>query len=174
LGPPIFLGVPLDDSILAQQILLDLLRGKSTGFVKISIKSMVDGNLYGGPLLVAIHNFTGEHKRGLSERLVYEVSTQLPKQYIFKINRVPKTLMEGEVIYQPHEFIIYIANGEYIGGMYLVIEPDELIKNVDVEINLNLKNATSIKFQQASNTSLKYSLSGASNIVLRECPQKST
>jgi len=43
LGPPLIVGAPLGDTILAQQILLDLLQGKSTGYVKLIIKPIVNG-----------------------------------------------------------------------------------------------------------------------------------
>jgi len=42
LGSPLIVA-PFGDTILAQQILLDLLQGKSTGYVRLIIKPIVNG-----------------------------------------------------------------------------------------------------------------------------------
>ena len=60
----------------------------------------------------------------------------LPKQHVFKVNRIPIEVRDGKVVYMEQEFFIYIANREYIGGTYIVIEPDKPIVKMDVEVEL--------------------------------------
>ena len=71
--------------MLCQEILYGMINGKLTGFIKINVNAVVGGEKCGKPLIIAVHNFTAEHKTGLSDRLVYENITLL-KQYVFKVN----------------------------------------------------------------------------------------
>jgi len=151
---------------LAQQILLDMMKGKLTGFVKIKVTAIVNGSEYNGPLLIAIHNFTGEHKSELSERLVFDKSAIFPRQFIFKVNRIPITVIKGKIIYKPHEFFIHIANRKYIGGFYLIVEPDKPIKSIEVNIRLHPKKLTVKSFISSTSKHLV-----SSNLVMNECPE---
>ena len=138
LAPPLIVGTPLNDSLLAQQLLIDMLKGKLTGFIKLTVKPTINGTpIHDTVWFIAVHNFTGyEHKLGLSSRIIYEKFVK-PGVYYLKVNRIPVgTNFKGEVKYRYVEFYIHIATEKYSGGIYVVIEPDLPIKNVEVTVPL--------------------------------------
>ncbi len=101
-----------------------MMKGKLTGFIKIRITPIVNGSEYYGPLLIAIHNFTGERKSGLSERLILDKSAIFPRQFIFKVNRIPISVIKGKIIYKPHEFFIQKPT---VDGMKLALHQPILL-----------------------------------------------
>jgi hypothetical protein len=141
--PAIMLGFSIGDIPLAYQLLFDLLQGRLTGFVKLTVKPVVNGTLVQDPLwFIAIHDFTGEeNKYGLSNRIVYDklygMSVTPPLTYIIKVNRIPiKSTATGKTVYKPVELYVHVATEHYAGGMFVVIEPDQPIKSVEVTVPL--------------------------------------
>ncbi|MCS7364131.1 MAG: hypothetical protein NDF54_01675 [archaeon GB-1867-035] len=141
LAPSIMIGAPLEDSILAQQILIDMLNGKLTGFIKLTVKPIVNNTpIQDTVWFIAIHNFTGqEHKYELSDRIIYEKFVK-PGTYNIKVNRIPiGVTLKGKTKYRHIELYVHVATEKYSGGMYIVIEPDLPIKNVEVKVPLHMR-----------------------------------
>lgn|GEM_PF-3373755 len=145
--PTIILRTPIEDTLLANQLLLDLIQGKLTGFIKLTIKPVIGETLVKDTVwFIAIHNFTGsEHKySGLSDRIVYDKFVK-PGTYNIKVNRIPiKSTATGKTIYKYVELYVHVATEHYSGGVYLVIEPDQPIKSVEVIVPLHRRESASI------------------------------
>lgn len=141
---PIILGVSPLDSILAQEIFFDMMRGQLTGFLKLTVKSTINGKAFDGELcFIAIHNFTSsEHKWNLSDRIIYDRYANPISTYVLKVERIPERVAHGKVRYRFQEFYIHIATSQYVGATYLVVEPDLPIKTLEVEVPLNVKRET--------------------------------
>jgi hypothetical protein len=145
--PAIILRTPIEDTLLAEQLLLDLVQGKLTGFIKLTIKPVINGTPVQDTVwFIAIHNFTGrEHKYGgLSDRIVYDKFVK-PGTYNIKVNRIPiKSTATGKTIYKPVELYVHVATENYGGGMYVDIEPDQAIKSVEIIVPLHKREPVSI------------------------------
>ncbi|MCC6018314.1 MAG: hypothetical protein LM601_04760 [Candidatus Verstraetearchaeota archaeon] len=154
--PAIILKTPIEDTLLAEQLLLDLIQGKLTGFIKLTIKPVINGTPVQDTVwFIAIHNFTGsEHKySGLSDRIVYDKFVK-PGTYNIKVNRIPiKSTATGKTIYKPVELYIHVATENYAGGIYIDIEPDQPIKSVEITVPLHKREPASITCTSCSRSS---------------------
>jgi len=138
LSPMVASTLLLNSPVMLYDLFKDHLKDKNTAAITINIVPKVNGRTVSGTYIVVIHNLTASRYIGHSE-ITYLKYANLPSKITFKVKRTPiKILSNKTILYEPHEFLVIIANSAkgYLGFKIVEVWVQKPINIVSIEIEL--------------------------------------